>query len=113
MRKKIVRKPWGHEEHFAFNEKITVKILEIKPKQSISVQYHFKRAEFWKILEGDCKVRKGNKTIKAKKGEEFFIKKKEIHSVEAYSKPVRILEISFGKFEAKDIVRLEDRYGRA
>jgi len=96
------------------NKKIMMnpKILEIKPKQSISVQYHFKRAEFWKILEGDCKVRKGNKTIKAKKGDEVFIKKREIHSVEAYSKPVRILEISFGKFEAKDIVRLEDRYGR-
>lgn len=112
MKKRIVKKPWGHEEHFALNKKISAKILTIKPKQAISVQYHFKREEFWKILDGNCKVRKGNKNIKAKKGDEFYFKKKEVHSTQALSNQVKILEISFGKFEANDIVRLEDKYGR-
>ncbi len=108
---KIVKKPWGHEEHFALNKKVTVKILEIKPKQSLSVQYHFKRKEFWKILEGNCKVRKGNKIIKAKPGDEFKFNKKEVHSIEAITK-TRFLEISTGNYNPKDIVRLEDKYGR-
>ena len=99
-------------EQFTLNEKTTIKILIINPKQAPSVQYHNKRSEFWKILEGNCKIRKGNKTIKAKKGNKFYFPKKTIHSIQAYSKKVKILEISFGKFEEKDIVRLEDKYGR-
>ncbi len=112
MKKRIVKKPWGLEEHFVLNKKISAKILVINPKQAISVQYHKKRSEFWKILEGSCKIKKGNKNIKAKKGDEFYFPKKTIHSIQAYSKKVKILEISFGKFEEKDIVRLEDKYGR-
>tara|TARA_Y100000034_G_scaffold128254_1_gene182530 strand:- start:905 stop:1243 length:339 start_codon:yes stop_codon:yes gene_type:complete len=109
---KIVKKPWGQEEHFTINKNSTIKILTVKPKQAISVQYHFKREEFWKILQGNCKIRKGNKTISGKPGDEFKFKRKEIHSIQALSKTVKFLEISTGKYDAKDIVRLEDKYGR-
>jgi len=110
---KLIKRPWGEMEQFTLNKKTTVKILIIKPKQAPSVQYHHKRAEFWKILEGNCKVRKGKKIISAKPGDEFFLPKKTVHSVTALSKKVKILEISTGFFDEKDIVRLEDKYGRA
>ncbi len=112
MKRHKFKSPWGINDRFTLNEKSTVKILTIKPHQAPSVQYHFKRSEFWRILEGKAKVTLGKKTISAKPGDEFKIKKKQIHSIEALSKPVKLLEISLGTFDEKDIVRLKDKYGR-
>jgi len=112
MNKKNENRPWGKFQRFTLNEKTTVKILTIKPKQAPSIQYHHKRAEFWKILEGSGKATIGKRTRKLKPGDEVYIKKKQIHSIEAYSKTVKILEISFGTFDEYDIVRVEDKYGR-
>lgn len=106
------KRPWGGFERFTLNEKTTVKILTIKPKQKFSLQYHKNRKEFWKFLDNPAKITLGKKTFKAKKGDEFLVPKKTNHRIEAYSKPVRVLEISFDKFDEKDIVRLEDKYGR-
>ena len=106
------KKPWGEFERFALNEKSTVKILTLKPKQQFSLQYHKNRKEFWKVLQGNVLVTIGNKKIKAKPEDEFIIPKKTKHRSKAYSKQVKILEISFGKFNEKDIVRLKDIYGR-
>ena len=118
MVKKIKRetikdiRPWGDYEQFTLNEKTTVKILTIKHKQKFSLQYHYKRDEFWKFLDNPAKVTFGKKTVRVKKGDEIFIPAKTLHRIEAYSKPVRVLEISFGTFSEKDIIRLEDVYGR-
>tara|TARA_Y100000034_G_scaffold124866_1_gene173603 strand:- start:671 stop:1012 length:342 start_codon:yes stop_codon:yes gene_type:complete len=112
MKRHKEKRPWGEFDRFTLNEKSTVKILTIKPKQSPSIQYHHKRAEFWRILEGRGKATIGKKTISVKPGDEIYIKKKQIHSIEAFSKPVKILEIALGTFDEKDIVRLKDKYGR-
>ena len=63
-------------------------------------------------MDGPAKITLGKKTFEAKKGDEFFIDKKTNHRIEALGKDVHILEISFGKFDEKDIVRIEDDYGR-
>jgi mannose-6-phosphate isomerase-like protein (cupin superfamily) len=112
MKKFKETRPWGGYERFTLNEKSSVKILTIKPKQKFSLQYHKKRREFWRFLDNPAKVTLGKKTIKAKKGDEFLIPIKTNHRIEAYNKPVRVLEISLGIFNEKDIVRLEDKYGR-
>ncbi len=107
-----MKSPWGLNERFTLNEETTVKILTLYPGQRPSLQYHFKRKEFWKLLDNPAKITIGNKVIKAKKGDEFTVPKKTKHRIQAYSKPVRILEISFGKFDEKDIVTLGDDYKR-
>lgn len=113
MKKKIDEKLWGWEDIFAINKTCSVKILNVKPRQKFSLQKHRHRDEFWRILEGNCRVWLGKRKIKAKAGDEFFIKRRELHRIEALSEIVRVLEVSFGKFDAKDIVRIEDDYGRA
>ncbi|MBS3077772.1 phosphomannose isomerase type II C-terminal cupin domain [Candidatus Pacearchaeota archaeon] len=110
-RQKEVR-PWGQFERFTLNEISTVKIITVKPRQKLSVQYHRKREEFWKFLDNPAKVTIGKKVFRVKQGDEVVIPKNTVHSVEALSKPVRFLEIAFGKFSENDIVRLEDKYGR-
>ena len=110
-RKREVR-PWGQFERFTLNEISTVKIITVKPKQKLSVQYHYKRREFWRFLDNPARVTLGKKTFVVKKDDEVIIPRKAIHSIEALSKPVRFLEIALGKFDEKDIVRVEDKYGR-
>ena len=105
-------RPWGKFEQFTLNEKTTVKIITIKPKKRLSLQVHKNRAEFWRFLDNPAKVTVGNKTFRVKKDQEVYVPKKTKHRIEAFSKPVRFLEITFGKFEEKDNTRLEDDFGR-
>ena len=108
---KKVKRPWGEFKQFVLNKKCTVKILEIKPKQELSLQKHKKREEQWYFLEPGI-VQLGNKKIKVKEGELIKIPKNKPHRIIAGKNKVRVLEVSFGKFEEKDEVRLEDKYGR-
>ena len=112
MKKYTEKRPWGKFEQFTHNEVSTVKILTVKPRKRLSLQYHKNRKEFWRVLEGNGKVTIGNKIFKAKPGNEFTINKKQKHRIEGGSKELKILEISFGKFDENDNVRLEDDYGR-
>ncbi|MFH1290159.1 MAG: cupin domain-containing protein, partial [Nanoarchaeota archaeon] len=95
------------------NEVCSVKILNVRPNQKFSFQKHKKRDEYWRVVEGNCIIWLGRKKIKAKQGDEFFVKKGQLHRVEALAKMAKVLEISFGKFDPKDIIRAEDDYGRA
>ncbi|RMD67992.1 mannose-6-phosphate isomerase [Candidatus Pacearchaeota archaeon] len=113
MKRKVVRKPWGGFERFTLNEESTVKILTLNPRQKISLQRHKNRSEFWKFLDNPARVTLGKRTFKVGKGDEVFIPRRALHRVEALDKPVRILEIAFGKFDERDIERLDDIYGRA
>ncbi len=112
MKKYTENRPWGKFEQFTHNEISTVKIITVKPKQKLSLQYHKKRKEFWRFLDNPAKVTIGKKTIKVKKDQEVIIPKRALHTVEALNKPVRFLEIAFGNFDENDIVRIKDRYGR-
>ena len=112
MGKYTEKRPWGIFERFTFNEVSTVKILTIKPKQKLSLQFHNHRREFWKFLDNPAKITIGGKKGIALKNDEFVIEPKENHRIEALDKPVRILEISLGKFEEEDEKRIEDIYGR-
>lgn len=112
MKKHKEKRPWGGFERFTLNEKSTVKILTIKPKQEFSLQYHKKRKEFWKFLDAHAKVTLGKRIFTAKKGDEVVIKPRTLHRIEAFSKPVNVLEISFGNFSEDDVERVEDKYGR-
>ena len=57
-------------------------------------------------------VQLGKRKKKVKKGEIVKIRKVKAHRIIAGKNKVELLEISFGKFSEKDIVRLEDKYGR-
>ena len=112
MKRILVKKPWGNFKQFTLNEKSTVKILTIKPKQILSLQKHKKRKEFWYFLDNEAIVTSGNRKIKVKKNDTIIIKKGQKHRIQALSKIVSVLEISFGEFDEKDIIRFDDIYGR-
>ena len=112
LEKYTEQRPWGRFDQFCKNEKCTVKILYFKPNEGLSLQYHYKRTEFWKIIKGEATIEIDSRKTKGKEGDEFFIQKEKKHRAIAGDKPVEILEISFGNFDEKDEVRLEDKYKR-
>ena len=108
--KKVVR-PWGNFKQFVLNKKCTVKILEINPKQELSLQLHNKREELWYFLDDAfVQIGKGKKSVR--QGDVIKIPIKKAHRIIAGKKKARVLEISFGNFSEEDEVRLEDDYGR-
>ena len=97
---------------FVKNKKCTVKILEVKARQELSLQYHRKRKEMWYFLT-DGFVQIGMEKKKVKKGELVVIKKRMAHRVFSKNKKIVFLEVSVGRFSERDEVRIEDKYGRA
>lgn len=105
-------RPWGNFERFTLNEKTTVKIVTVNAGQSISLQTHEHRDEFWRVIRGTGIVRIGETAHSAREGDAFFSPRHSKHRVEGGPEGLAFLEIAFGDFDENDITRLEDRYGR-
>ncbi len=110
-RMKIINRPWGSFTEFIKNKKCTVKIIELKPRQDLSLQYHKTRDEMWYFFN-KAFVQIGDKIQKVIPGDVVKIGKGKMHRVMAGWKRVRFLEISLGHFKEGDEIRLEDEYGR-
>lgn len=108
-----VTKPWGQEFHFVLNEKATVKILEVNPGQKLSYQSHNKRDEYWRCVKNTVIVVLDDKKFILKEDDEIYIKRGVKHRLIGTNKKGRVLEIISGEYEAEDIIRYEDSYGRS
>ena len=106
------KRPWGSFEKFNENEQCTVKLLYIKPRSRLSLQYHNNRKEFWKIVKGSGTVEVRNKKSTISEGDKIIIPSGAKHRIQASSSGCIVLEISYGKFDENDIVRIEDDYDR-
>jgi mannose-6-phosphate isomerase-like protein (cupin superfamily) len=115
FRKKIIEdhRPWGQFRSYPHRNAGSIKLITVKPKASLSLQYHNHRSEFWVALDRGLEVTVGEKVWQPQKNEEIFIPLKAPHRVRNIGKyPARIMEIWIGNSDESDIVRLEDIYGR-
>ncbi len=112
INKFIDNRPWGKEEHFIQNEKATVKLLYVKAREKLSLQFHHKRSEFWKIIAGSPIIVIEDQEITAQVGDEFDIPVGAKHRIMGGEDEAIILEIAEGDFDENDITRLDDAYGR-
>ena len=105
-------RPWGRFEKFHENKSCTVKLIYVNANSRLSLQYHKKRSEFWKVIKGTAKVEIDEKRIVLEEGDTITIPRQAKHRVLALESECIILEISYGRFDENDIVRLEDDYQR-
>lgn len=108
-------RPWGNFRQFIKNTPSTVKIITVHPGQSLSLQTHEHRSEFWRVLSGTGTVEIGGEVTEAEVGDEFTIPVGVTHRVsvdESNTSYFQFLEIALGEFDEEDIHRLEDKYGR-
>lgn len=109
MQNKIDRK-WGYYNVIYGADNIKVKQLSIDPWQSISLQFHYNRAEHWFIVSGIALVEKGDKQIELAAGDHIKIEKMELHRVTNISnprEPLILIEVQVGDIlDEHDIVRI-------
>ena len=90
-----------------------VKLITVKPGEALSLQYHSRRDEFWFALSGDGSAEVDGERVPLHPGTSCFVPRTVKHRVLGGTAPLVFLELAFGDFDEKDIVRLEDKYGRA
>jgi mannose-6-phosphate isomerase-like protein (cupin superfamily) len=105
-------RPWGSFERFTLDEISTVKILRVAPEKRLSLQYHERRGEFWRVISGDGIVSIDGQDFPAHIGDEFEIPVRSTHRLTGGPEGMAILEIALGQFDETDIVRIEDDFGR-
>jgi mannose-6-phosphate isomerase len=109
-----VPKPWGYELIFAQTDRYVGKILHVNKGESLSLQYHEMKDETLYVVEGELRLtieHEGDRRVlPLRKGEAFHIPPLLIHRMEAVE-DTDVAEVSTTELE--DVIRLEDRYGRA
>jgi mannose-6-phosphate isomerase-like protein (cupin superfamily) len=112
-----VEKPWGHELWWARTDRYVGKILHVKKGESLSLQYHNVKDETILIQSGHllfetrAKGETGDlRRVEMKPGDVFHITPGTLHRMTGLE-DTDILEVSTPELD--DVVRLEDRYGRA
>jgi mannose-6-phosphate isomerase len=109
-----VPKPWGYELIFAKTDRYVGKILHITEGETLSLQYHEMKEETLYVVAGELRLTiehdGDRRDIILRQGEAFHIPPRLIHRMEAIV-DTDVAEVSTP--ELHDVVRLEDRYGRA
>ena len=107
-------RPWGKFRSFPHRSAGSIKIITVNPGETLSLQYHKRRSEFWVVLDRGLEVTVGDKVWQPGKNEEIFIPAQAHHRMKCIGdSSARIMEIWIGDSDESDIVRLEDKYGRA
>lgn len=109
-----VPKPWGYELIFARTGRYVGKILHINRGECLSLQYHEMKEETLYVVRGELKLTieyDGDRRLVAlRAGQAFHIPPRLIHRMEAVE-DTDVAEVSTPELD--DVIRLEDRYGRA
>ena len=109
-----VEKPWGYELIWAHTDRYVGKVLHINKGESLSYQYHVVKDETVRLLSGllamDIEIAGERRKLQLAPGECLRIVPGMKHRMNALE-DCDVLEVSTPELD--DVVRLEDRYGRA
>ena len=110
-----VYRPWGKYDSIDAGHQYQVKRITVKPGQKLSLQRHQHRAEHWIVVKGIAEVRCGDTTQTLGVNESTYIPLGELHQLGNPGElPLEIIEVQSGGYLGEDdIIRYEDRYGRA
>jgi mannose-6-phosphate isomerase-like protein (cupin superfamily) len=111
----MVMKPWGHELLWARTDRYVGKILHIKAGEALSLQYHRVKDETIMVLAGRLQLQffaEGEPPRSRELGprEPFHVTPGLRHRMVALE-DTEVLEVSTPELD--DVVRIDDRYGRA
>ena len=110
-----VYRPWGKYDGVDNGYRYQVKRITVKPGAKLSVQMHHHRSEHWIVVSGTAKVTIGDKTQLVAENQSVYIPLGEVHALENPGVlPLELIEVQSGSYLGEDdIVRFEDKYGRA
>ena len=109
-----VDKPWGHELVWAKTDRYVGKIIHVNAGHALSLQYHRVKTETVYLMSGRVvyEIQEGEelRQLDLNPGDRLHIPAGTVHRVTAVE-DADIFEVSTPELD--DVVRLEDRYGRA
>jgi mannose-6-phosphate isomerase len=110
-----VDKPWGYELRWAITDRYLGKILHVNKGEALSLQYHDRKDEWQYIVRGVIDTELGGPdgeltTRRMAAGDTLRITPGTRHRLTAVE-DTDIFEVSTPEID--DVIRLEDRYGRA
>jgi mannose-1-phosphate guanylyltransferase len=110
-----VYRPWGVYDSIDDGHRYQVKRITVKPGAKLSVQMHHHRAEHWIVVSGTAKVTNGDTTFLVTENQSTYIPIGQVHALENPGViPLELIEVQSGPYLGEDdIVRFEDKYGRA
>ena len=98
-----VMRPWGSATTILENKFYRIRILEIMPGKSMSLQRHQQRSEHWVVLQGIADVQRGEEKVFLKENESAYIPiglPHRLGNTEKY--PLQIIEVQQGQYLGDD-----------
>lgn len=110
-----VHRPWGTYTVLEEGPHFKIKRIEVKPGASLSLQMHHHRSEHWIVVSGMAKVVNGQQELFVQTNESTYIPAGHQHRLENPGMlPLVMIEVQSGEYLGEDdIVRFDDKYGRA
>ncbi|MGZ4395772.1 MAG: cupin domain-containing protein [Gaiellaceae bacterium] len=110
-----VEKPWGYEVIWGHSERYVGKELFVREGHALSLQYHEVKDETIYVQQGRIELQVGPRDGELASevvgpGRSFRLPPGTVHRMRALEDSL-LLEVSTADLD--DVVRLEDRYGRA
>lgn len=105
-----VDKPWGYELRWAVTDRYLGKILHVNRGEALSLQYHERKDEWILLSSGSLDLELDGNRYRLHPGQAVHITPGTRHRMVAVE-DCDIFEVSTPEID--DVVRLEDRYGRA
>lgn len=107
-------RPWGTYEVLSQGANYKIKSIIVNPGHSLSLQFHYYRAENWVVAEGVALVELNGEVSTLTRGQSITIKECARHRVSnPGGLPLVLIELQYGSYLGEDdIVRLSDNYGR-
>ncbi|MEW5942690.1 MAG: mannose-1-phosphate guanylyltransferase/mannose-6-phosphate isomerase [Pseudomonadota bacterium] len=112
---RTVHRPWGTYTTLEEGDRFKIKRIVVKPGASLSLQMHYHRSEHWVVVSGTAKVVNGESTFLVRSNESTFIPAGHRHRLENPGlMDLVMIEVQSGDYVGEDdIVRFDDKYGRA
>ena len=109
-----IYRPWGYYNSLVNEKKWKVKLIEVKPKESLSLQMHRHRSEHWVVVEGIATVEISARKFTLGPNQSTYIPSGARHRLSNSGEiPLSIIEIQSGSYLGEDdIIRFDDKYGR-
>jgi mannose-1-phosphate guanylyltransferase len=112
---RTVARPWGTYTVLQEGARFKIKRIEVKSGQTLSLQMHHHRSEHWIVVSGTAKVTCDDRVFLVAANESTYIPIGGRHRLENPGvMPLVMIEVQCGDYLGEDdIVRFEDKYGRA
>jgi mannose-6-phosphate isomerase-like protein (cupin superfamily) len=111
----ITKKPWGYYRVLYQEDQILIKVLVIDPGAELSLQRHEHRSETWFVEIGSGEAHISGKKYDIKEGDVLEVPVLAFHRIKNTGDGrLFIFEVQHGdSISEDDILRIEDKYGRA